>query len=618
MEVEEHQQVPLIFSLSNGKTIQVSRDLLPSFPTLENMIVDLPSEMSQLIIPLPEFITKPFVQWAIDAAIIYRIKGQTIQSFDDLYKDIAFYNAVSHLRSNESPLFSLFGNSRLPDKEDLSILFKLIDVLNWLGMQNLVVLAIDKVYQILNKLYTTEIESLLTHKKRKRTEQAALIITLPLTIHYHREQIIRDFLLESLPHELVRAKILTRKYINPIAKGWRHVLFLKPDGLYGYGENAAGQLGITESRLEEITKLLLPSRVTPLIIAAADRHSLCWTTGGLYGCGTAKLGQLGLAEKWKTFKVWTSIAIEGEVLQIAASTSFTIISTTTGLYASGANSYGQLGLGDERDRALFTKVKVTDQVLNIAVGTTFTLVLTTTGLYGCGKNNDRANHILSPLNGNIVPRLSRLDIDTFGTIWDIGAGYLHSMILTDGGLITAGDNSLGQRGLGAQLVDKPIIVIIPEETIKNVYCGTFATFALTMKGNLYVTGENQEGTLGIGSEKIINTFTLCVGLEGEILSITNSKDYTFVLTTTGLYFAGDIDYLFQHNYVASATNPFAFTKTSINMGYVLESLVLEEPRKRRHLQCWQCSGKAKFMSQKDDLLPFCSKYCLYKSSLRCK
>ncbi|XP_032075384.1 X-linked retinitis pigmentosa GTPase regulator isoform X2 [Thamnophis elegans] len=98
----------------------------------------------------------------------------------------------------------------------------------------------------------------------------------------------------------------------------------------------------------------------------------------------------------------------------------------------------------------------------------------------------------------------------------ISCGDEHTSVVTENGkLYMFGSNNWGQLGLGTKnTVSKPTCVkVLKPEKVKLAACGRNHTLIYTEKGNLYATGCNSEGQLGLeGTEErsafhLVNYFT---------------------------------------------------------------------------------------------------------------
>jgi alpha-tubulin suppressor-like RCC1 family protein len=134
------------------------------------------------------------------------------------------------------------------------------------------------------------------------------------------------------------------------------------------------------------------------------------------------------------------------------------------------------------------------------------------------------------------------DITASAPITTFSSGFLHSGAVNSiGELYTAGDNSLGQIGQSST----PSFVKIGSATnwIK-VVCGQYHTVALNSAGELYGTGFNWTGELGLGHNSQVNVFTK-LGTDTDWVDIAAGGDniqgygHTLALKSNGdLYTSG--------------------------------------------------------------------------------
>ncbi|XP_070606661.1 X-linked retinitis pigmentosa GTPase regulator isoform X2 [Erythrolamprus reginae] len=93
----------------------------------------------------------------------------------------------------------------------------------------------------------------------------------------------------------------------------------------------------------------------------------------------------------------------------------------------------------------------------------------------------------------------------------MSCGDEHTSVVTENGkLYMFGSNNWGQLGLGTKnTVSKPTCVkVLKPEKVKLAACGRNHTLICTEKGNLYATGGNSEGQLGLGGTEERSGFHL--------------------------------------------------------------------------------------------------------------
>ena len=594
---------------TNGERMPIHRDLIKHMSTLQNMMSDFATTGPETPIPLPAFITEPIMKWIIDAYILYEAKGFGLESFDNLYDNIAIYNNLNALtRPDASPSYlTLFPDGGEPIRDDLPLMATLIEALSWLEAKQLLLITLDKLFEIVRGMTNGQIRD-------AYTSQLLLIDIsdtnrLPYTPYYEREELIYDFLVHMLPRELIPViSPAIQRYVNPIQCGTHHQLFMKADGLYGAGSDVLGQLGLGTDEVHPLTKLTtLPGN--PLLIACSSSSSYCLTTNGLLyhtGSDVVTIGKGRVSQ-------WTLLDVDGKVLLIEGCPGRIMVLTTNGLFAMGNNLHGELGLGDELPRSTLTRVPIDGKVLAISCGDDHTIILTTSGLYGAGSNSH--HQLSSVIKGNATNRFQRI-LTSVHDITSIAAGASHTIIVTSTGVFGTGLAESGQLGRG-NVIGGNLASLSPIKNIEGIPISVYAndgyTMLLTSTG-LYSTGLGKTGN----TQKFVKVFDTSDG-EGEgICSVTCSQQQVFIFTDKGnVYLAGRTRGLPTAEVSMEDESDIVlkvFTKMAIEMGYT--STCLEDDKKLTKLQCSHCNGVASFIVKQHDDLALCSKYCLYKHNLQ--
>jgi alpha-tubulin suppressor-like RCC1 family protein len=347
----------------------------------------------------------------------------------------------------------------------------------------------------------------------------------------------------------IRGQTYAEAGVKALADSDTH-LFL---GWYG-SETFSGDRVNLNSVIKESTlyaKWIAIDSSVKVIITASSTHTVRISIDGkLYVSGSNSHGQLGLGTITET-NIYTEVDIthiEGTIIQVIAGDSYTIILTDTGkVYATGDNSGGQLGLVDLTIVNTFTQINTTHiegKIISISTGNDYTFILTDTGkIYATGDNSDSQ---LGIVDVNIVNIFTQIDITHIeGKIISITTGDSYTIILTDtGNVYVTGNNSSGQLGI----VDINIVNIFTKIDITHIegkiiliVAGHNYTFILTDTGKVYATGDNSFGQLGNGSTISINIFTQIdiSYIIGRIIEITVGYAHTTIMTDDGkIYTAG--------------------------------------------------------------------------------
>ncbi|ROI16209.1 X-linked retinitis pigmentosa GTPase regulator [Anabarilius grahami] len=127
----------------------------------------------------------------------------------------------------------------------------------------------------------------------------------------------------------------------------------------------------------------------------------------------------------------------------------------------------------------------------------------------------------------------------------ISCGDEHTALVTENGkLFMFGSNNWGQLGLGTKTtVNKPTCVkALKSESVKLAACGRTHTLVYTSRGNLYASGGNNEGQLGLGDCDDRASFHLVdfFSKHGPIKMLAAGSNTSAALTQDGrLYMWGD-------------------------------------------------------------------------------
>ncbi|AYV84533.1 MAG: chromosome condensation regulator [Hyperionvirus sp.] len=253
-----------------------------------------------------------------------------------------------------------------------------------------------------------------------------------------------------------------------------------------------------------------------------DHTVLRLMDGTLMTCGVNSYGQLGLGDKLDR-KNFTEVCglDKGNIVEIIADYCVSMLRLMDGTIMScGYNLSGELGLGDRENREIFTTIKLIPKNIDrIAFGHMHTFILLTNGaLMSCGDNNsgqlgmgdDKRRDIFSEITD--VPR----------NIIDVYCGCMYTIIrLDDGTLLGTGENTDGQLGLGdfTNRTSFQEISQIPKNIIE-VVCYSTGTFIRLSDGVLMGSGSNVGGQLGLGRDiYATNTFIKIEGINGFVTEI---------------------------------------------------------------------------------------------------
>jgi alpha-tubulin suppressor-like RCC1 family protein len=330
-------------------------------------------------------------------------------------------------------------------------------------------------------------------------------------------------LLTSLP------KGLNINDIQAVSCGEKHTLLLTKSGyIYATGKNDVGQLGIIKTTSTQVDTFTLCQGIDEIqgkikAISCGYNHTALLTIFGyIYATGSNGLGQLGIditISNVDKFTLCTNFDNkQGHIKAISCGAFHTALLTAFGfIYTTGSNNFGPLGIPKNQTNPnvfyldKFTKCysgkdidKIQGKIKAISCGDNHTALLTKSGyIYATGQNN--LGQLGIGTNGNIDEFTKCKGIDKIqGNIKAISCGGYHTALLTKSGYIYAtGWNEYGQLGIPITTLSQINTFTIctnfdnKQGKIKSISCGEFHTALLTTFGQIYTTGYNFFGQLGI-------------------------------------------------------------------------------------------------------------------------
>jgi alpha-tubulin suppressor-like RCC1 family protein len=316
---------------------------------------------------------------------------------------------------------------------------------------------------------------------------------------------------------------LSDKNITAIFAGEFHSFALSKDGkVYGAGYNAACQLGLGdgcgETYLQIFTEIKSLNDKNITAIAAGEIHSLALSKDGkVYAAGSNYHGQLGLGgDDWRdTFTEVKSLS-DKNIVAIAAGAKHSLALTENGeVYAAGLNEASQLGLGGARKRTnrnTFTKAaSLTGKTIKaIAAAGNYSLALTKDGeVYATGEYDGEvvlgdwsAAGGFVKLNAKNIVAIAAGDAHCLALDKN---GKVYAMGYSANGQIGTVENEQGTESFFSEVQD------LSDKRIIAIYVGSWQSFVVDQYDDIYATGWNKYGQLGLGGsgeETDRHTFTL--------------------------------------------------------------------------------------------------------------
>ena len=251
-------------------------------------------------------------------------------------------------------------------------------------------------------------------------------------------------------------------------------------------------------------------------ISAGNRHTLVLTDDGVYGWGSNVNGQLGVSKEQLLVTAGRPVRLpcSDQVEKVCAGNNFSALLLRGGtVLTCGDNAKGQLGIGVNRQPVGLVPVKGLTDVIDIAAGTNLLVALRRDGsVWACGDNSTGQLCDGTYLKSfTAKPILSADGVHPFSDAISIQSGMRTYFIgRRDGTFWASGNGEYGQRGDGREghgpAPKLPGLVVKnqqgqPLEHVKMMGIARCFTFALTDDGQVYGWGWNRHGDLGMGDDR---------------------------------------------------------------------------------------------------------------------
>lgn len=276
--------------------------------------------------------------------------------------------------------------------------------------------------------------------------------------------------------------------VKQVSCGWNHTLAITEAGLYVWGSNSFGQLGIGKigGCITRPTLCESFAKQQAVSIAAGLRHSaVALGDGSVWCCGANKKGQLGLGKPGNSQATLKQVAFpgfHGKVIQLAAGSHHTAALTDMGgVFCWGSNQHGQCGEPPE------------------------------------GTNTEEKAPIFA------LPQLIQGLISGL-RVTELKSGWSHLLAVTeDQRVFSWGRADYGQLGLGENVVKQGYCrnptEVTHVEGAKQVACGAEHNMVLIGGGSVVTWGWNEHGICGTGYEINVHTPGVVSPLEGSRVSV---------------------------------------------------------------------------------------------------
>eukprot|EP01065_Artemidia_motanka_P033395 TRINITY_DN4038_c0_g4_i1.p1 TRINITY_DN4038_c0_g4~~TRINITY_DN4038_c0_g4_i1.p1 ORF type:complete len:1329 (+),score=229.17 TRINITY_DN4038_c0_g4_i1:46-4032(+) len=310
---------------------------------------------------------------------------------------------------------------------------------------------------------------------------------------------------EELPELAVRG-------VSILACGSFHTIIVCTDAtVLAFGEGGYGQLGLggRSSPKTPVTVPFFRGRL-PRMLACGEEHTLIGCDDGLFAFGHNENGQLGLgdtAERLLPERVPLFGSAGGNLSLVACGSHHSVVVYARRLYAFGWNRYGQLALGDDEDRLEPALVSFFDgmEVDAVACGVQHTVVLCRDGgLFTVGGNTYGQLGLGHQVNESIPQR-----VPYFDGMRVLGASaWFHTVVWCEGQVVSFGEGMHYKLGTDPDEEDPPnrsLPSALPYFTGRSVVsacAGSEHTMVLCEEG-LYAWGNGDGGKLGHGDLELV-------------------------------------------------------------------------------------------------------------------
>jgi alpha-tubulin suppressor-like RCC1 family protein len=283
--------------------------------------------------------------------------------------------------------------------------------------------------------------------------------------------------------------------------------------------------------------------------------------GKVWAVGEGDYGGLGLGDTTDR-NVYTLVsALDGVANIVASATtgysggttweSTILLDDTGNVWACGNNGSGELGQDDTKARYIPTLVSNSNiynvSITEVSMGATSALLLDSTGqIWGAGYNNDYRLGDLSGVTTSITTFTPSMPAGTPSALFSsVECGTEHALALrTTGRVWSTGLNSLGRAGQGATATQTGWAVVNTSGgldasiVVEQIYAGEAHSIALDSTGNVWTTGLNANGQLGLGDTTNRTSFTrvtsnVNVNQGVTIKKIGASNAQSYALDTNG-------------------------------------------------------------------------------------
>ncbi|KAK0171955.1 hypothetical protein PV328_005341 [Microctonus aethiopoides] len=276
--------------------------------------------------------------------------------------------------------------------------------------------------------------------------------------------------------------------------------------------------------------VLKPEKVTH--VSCGRAHTLiCTGDQKIFACGSDQESQLGRGQQSVGDSSSSPVLIYDcglagpKIIQVAAGSHHSLALISDGsVFAWGSNLEGQLGLSGISGLVNKpTKIHLPEPIKQISAGYYHSAFLTESkNVYVCGEAESGKLGIALDFRTQVAPKQMPLPVSAAV----IACGGHHTLILGDNGNIyCTGSNASGQLGMGMDVTEIQTPKELPRgaldnEKIVKMVCGESHIAIITESGKLFTCGDGRHGKLGL-EENENNVHQLTHATKYQELYVTN-------------------------------------------------------------------------------------------------
>jgi len=330
-----------------------------------------------------------------------------------------------------------------------------------------------------------------------------------------------------LPAELAAARTITT------AESF--VLVRRSNGaIASWGYNGEGQRGdgTTGAASDTIGTVTLPAGLTARRVVAGGNHALALLSdGGVYAWGRNANGQLGLNDQVSRATP-TRVTLPRAAVAIAAGRDFSLAVLDNGeLYAWGLNASGQLGIGTRQIALALTPLQVSGVTTarDVSAGNEHALALLADGSVLAWGGNAAGQLGL----GDFVVRRAPVATPFRGAAVIRAGGDISVVITTRRTAFVAGENTDGQLGFAGAVTADVFVPTAARLDVVDAAPGDRVLLLAGSAGGVLGAGSNESGSIGDGTTTARNAYTAATGVSNAIGVAAGGRSFALALRGDG-------------------------------------------------------------------------------------